>query len=50
MKSRIWRLATVGLLFVSVSGQVLAEEPRGEQNPFTLTLITGSNTGRRAGW
>ena len=33
MKSRIWRLATVGLLFVSVSGQVLAEEPRGEQNP-----------------
>ena len=29
MKSRIWRLATVGVLFVSVSGQVLADE-RGD--------------------
>ncbi len=31
MKSRIWHLATVGLLCVSVTGQVLADE-RGEGN------------------
>ncbi|MFJ2333020.1 DUF6515 family protein [Pseudomonas helleri] len=31
MKSRIWRLATVGLLCVSVTGQVLADE-RGDGN------------------
>ena len=32
MKSRIWRLATVGVLCVSVSGQVLADEARGNDN------------------
>lgn len=32
MKSRIWHLATVGVLCVSVSGQLLADE-RGEGNP-----------------
>lgn len=33
MKPHIWRLATVGLLCVSISGQVLAEEQRGEESP-----------------
>ena len=31
MKPHIWRLATVGLLCVSISGQVLAEEQRGDE-------------------
>ena len=32
MKLRIWRLATVGVLCVSVSGQVLADDSRGNDN------------------
>ena len=31
MKSRIWQMATVGVLCVSVSGQLLADE-RGDGN------------------
>lgn len=33
MKSRIWRLAGVGVLCVSVSAQVLADEQRDERRP-----------------
>ena len=35
MKSRIWRLAGVGVLCVSVSAQVLADELDQLQNPET---------------
>ncbi|MBK5341918.1 glycine zipper family protein [Pseudomonas sp. TH49] len=47
MKSRIWRLASVGLLCVSVSAQALADEPqnRGPENDGRGPEHQGNNQG-----
>ena len=48
MKSRIWRLAGVGLLCVSVSAQTLADDPqsRGPQGGQRGPEQPGNNQGR----
>ena len=48
MKSHLWRLATVGLLCVSVSGQVLADE-RGEGGAQEARPNGGQHEGQALG-
>ena len=48
MKSHLWRLATVGLLCVSVSGQVLADE-RGDGGPQEARPNGGQHGGQAQG-